>query len=152
MVSSGCTHVFMEVSSHALDQNRIHGLKFKMAVFTNISRDHLDYHNSFDKYILCKKKLFDNLFEDAYAILNYDDKHGEIMGANSRAKVISFGLKSNTDISCKVLENDISGLTLEINGHEITSRLVGKFNAYNLLVAFAVGKYLDQDELSLLPF
>ena len=150
MVSAGCTHVFMEVSSHALDQNRTHGLKFKMAVFTNISRDHLDYHNSFDEYISCKKKLFDNLFDDAFAIINHDDKHGEIMGANTRAKVVSVGLKGNTDISCKVLENDISGLTLEINGHEMTSRLVGRFNAYNLLVAFAVGKYLGQDELSLL--
>ena len=150
MVSTGCTHVFMEVSSHALDQNRIHGLKFKIAVFTNISRDHLDYHNSFDEYISCKKKLFDNLLDDAFAIINYDDKHGEIMGANTLAKVISFGLNGKTNISSKVLENDISGLTLEINGHEMTSRLVGRFNAYNLLVAFAVGKYLGQDELSLL--
>ncbi len=150
MVINGCTHVFMEVSSHALHQNRTHGLTFKMGVFTNISRDHLDYHNSFDEYISCKKKLFDNLSNDSVAILNYDDKHGETMGNNTSAEIVSFGLKGNTDISCKILENDISGLTIELNGQEMTSRLVGRFNAYNLLVAFAVGKYLGQDEMSVL--
>ena len=146
----GCTHVFMEVSSHALDQNRTSGLTFKVGVFTNISRDHLDYHDSFDQYISCKKKLFDGLSNEGYAILNYDDKHGETMGEDSNAQILSYGLKDSTDFKCKVLENDISGLTVEIDGHEVTSRLVGRFNAYNLLTAYAVAKCLGQDELSIL--
>ena len=150
MVSHGCTHVFMEVSSHALDQNRTSGLTFKVGVFTNISRDHLDYHDSFDQYISCKKKLFDGLSNEGYAIINYDDKHGETMGEDSNAQILSYGLKDSTDFKCKVLENDISGLTVEIDGHEVTSRLVGRFNAYNLLTAYAVAKCLGQDELSIL--
>ena len=150
MVSHGCTHVFMEVSSHALDQNRTAGLTFKVGVFTNISRDHLDYHESFDQYISCKKKLFDGLPQEGYAIINYDDKHGETMGEGSNAQILSYGLKDSTDFKCKVLENDISGLTVDIDGHEVTSRLVGRFNAYNLLTAYAVAKCLGQDELSIL--
>ena len=150
MVDQGCTHVFMEVSSHALDQNRTAGLTFDVGVFTNISLDHLDYHPTFDHYINCKKKLFDNLKSDAFAIINFDDKHGETMAEDTNAKVYSYGLSGDRSYRAKMLENDISGLTVDIAGHEVTSRLIGEFNAYNLLVAFGVAGALGEDSITTL--
>ena len=150
MVQKGCTHVFMEVSSHAVDQQRISGLDFKVGVFTNISRDHLDYHSTFDNYIQAKKKFFDGLSDEAFALLNYDDNQGETMGMHSRAKIKSYGLHGELDFKGKVLENHFSGLSLIINGKEMVSRLIGNFNAYNLLVAFGVASCLGEDEMSVL--
>ena len=148
MVEQGCSYVFMEVSSHALDQNRTAGLTFDIGVFTNISRDHLDYHPTFDHYINCKKKLFDSLKKDAFAIINFDDKHGETMAEGTNAKVHSYGLSGSRSYRGKMLENDITGLTVEIAGHEVTSRLIGEFNAYNLLVAYGVADSLGEDPVT----
>tara|TARA_B100001287_G_scaffold276699_1_gene288806 strand:- start:14316 stop:15779 length:1464 start_codon:yes stop_codon:yes gene_type:complete len=150
MLDHGCTHVFMEVSSHALDQNRTKGLLFDVGVFTNISRDHLDYHSSFDEYIKCKKKLFDGLNKDSYAVVNFDDAHGEIMTNDSKAKVYTYGLRDERTFKGKMLENDISGLTVEIDGIQLTSRLIGEFNVYNLLVAYSVANCLGEDPMTIL--
>ncbi len=150
MLDHGCTHVFMEVSSHALDQNRTKGLFFDVGVFTNISRDHLDYHSSFDQYIECKKKLFDSLSEHSHAIVNFDDLHGETMTNDSKAKIYSYGLREERTFKGKMLENDISGLSVEIDGIQLTSRLIGEFNVYNLLVAYSVANCLGEDPMTVL--
>ena len=150
MVDKGCSHVFMEVSSHAVHQNRISGLNFKVGVFTNISRDHLDYHSTFDNYIQAKKMFFDGLSKDAFALLNYDDKHGETMGLHSSARVKSYGLNGALDIKGKVLENHFSGLSMEVDDKEMISRLIGDFNAYNLLVAYGVAACLGEDKITVL--
>ncbi len=150
MVKKGCSHVFMEVSSHAIHQQRIAGLNFKGGVFTNISRDHLDYHSTFDNYIQAKKMFFDGLSSEAFALLNYDDKHGETMGLHSSAKVKSYGLNGLLDFKGKVLENHFSGLLLDVDGKEMISRLIGDFNAYNLLVAYGVASCLGEDKITVL--
>ena len=150
MLDQGCTHVFMEVSSHALDQNRVKGILFDVAVFTNISRDHLDYHPTYDHYINSKKKLFDSLASQAHAIINFDDQHGETICFDTKANVHSYGVKGDRDFRAKMLENDISGLTVEIDGYEMTSRLIGEFNVYNLLVAYSVANCLGEDAMTIL--
>lgn len=150
MVENGCSHCFMEVSSHAIDQKRVAGLKFDVAVFTNITHDHLDYHKTFDEYIKAKKALFDGLDSDAVALYNADDKHGVIMVQNTRAGVKSFGLKSMADYKAKIIESHFTGLQLEINNKELWSRLVGRFNAYNLLSVYAVADILGENELDVL--
>ena len=150
MVIEGCSHVFMEVSSHALDQNRVSGLSFDIGVYTNISRDHLDYHPTLNDYIGAKKKLFNSLKNDALAIVNFDDPYGEEMVRDINAKPFSYGLKGDFDFKGKIVENNISGLSVEIDGFEMTSRLIGEFNAYNLLVVFAVAKSLGEEALTVL--
>jgi UDP-N-acetylmuramoyl-L-alanyl-D-glutamate--2,6-diaminopimelate ligase len=150
MINQGCTHVFMEVSSHALDQNRTNGLFFDVAVFTNISRDHLDYHPTYDHYIKSKKKLFDNLSDSSHAIVNFDDHHGATICLDTKAKTHSYGIKGDRDFRGKMLENDISGLTIEIDGFEMISRLIGEFNIYNLLVTYSVAKCLGEDTMTIL--
>jgi UDP-N-acetylmuramoyl-L-alanyl-D-glutamate--2,6-diaminopimelate ligase len=150
MVIEGCSHVFMEVSSHALDQNRVSGLSFDIGVYTNISRDHLDYHPTLNDYIGAKKKLFNSLKNDALAIVNFDDPYGEEMLRDINAKPFSYGLKGDFDFKGKIVENNISGLSVEIDGFEMTSRLIGEFNAYNLLVVFAVAKSLGEEALTVL--
>ena len=150
MVNEGCSHVFMEVSSHALDQNRVSGLSFDIGVFTNISRDHMDYHPTLNDYIGAKKKLFSSLKNDATAIVNLDDPYGEEMVRDLIAKPLSYGLKGDFDFKGKIVENNISGLSIEIDGFEMTSRLIGEFNAYNLLVVYAVAKSLGEDALTVL--
>ncbi|NQY11440.1 MAG: UDP-N-acetylmuramoyl-L-alanyl-D-glutamate--2,6-diaminopimelate ligase [Flavobacteriales bacterium] len=150
MVEENCSHCFMEVSSHALIQERVGGLTFKGGVFTNISHDHLDYHGTFKEYIKAKKKFFDELPRSAFALINIDDKNGEVMVQNTSARVLSFALKSMADYKAKVIENDISGLHLIIDDNEIWARLIGEFNAYNLLVVYAVGILLGEDKLELL--
>lgn len=146
MVQKGCQFAFMEVSSHAIDQNRIAGLEFSGAVFMNISHDHLDYHGTFDKYIEAKKKLFDGLSSSAFALVNQDDKRGPIMLQNCKAKHATFGLKFLTDYKARVITNSYQGLELDINGKNVWFRLIGKFNAYNLLAAYAVSDLLDEDD------
>lgn len=150
MVQNGCTHVFMEVSSHALDQNRVAGISFDIGVFTNISRDHMDYHPTLDHYIGSKKKLFSLLKKRAFAIINIDDPYGEEMSRDIRAKSLFYGIRESADFLGKIIENNISGLSIEIDGFEMTSRLIGEFNAYNLLVVYAVAKILGEDPLTIL--
>lgn len=150
MVEAGCTYCFMEVSSHAVHQYRINGLVFTGAVFTNITHDHLDYHGTFDEYIKAKKGFFDMLPEDAFALVNKDDYHSDIMVQNTKAKVKTFGLKSMADFKAKIVENQFSGLQLSVNGKEVFTKLIGSFNAYNILAVFAVGICLGQDEMTLL--
>lgn len=146
MVDANCEYCFMEVSSHAIHQHRIAGLEFAGGVFTNITHDHLDYHNTFKEYLDVKKRFFDELQATAFALTNIDDKNGRVMVQNTRAKVVSYAMKSPADYKVKVLENQFSGLVLNINGKEVWSRLVGDFNAYNLLTAYAVSILLGEEE------
>lgn len=146
MVDENCEYCFMEVSSHAIHQHRIAGLEFAGGVFTNITHDHLDYHNTFKEYLDVKKKFFDDLPISAFALTNVDDKNGSVMVQNTRAKIATYAMKTPADYKVKVLENQFSGLVLNINGKEVWSRLVGDFNAYNLLTAFAVSVLLGEDE------
>jgi UDP-N-acetylmuramoyl-L-alanyl-D-glutamate--2,6-diaminopimelate ligase len=150
MVDAGCTHCFMEASSHAIHQNRVHALDFKVAVFTNITHDHLDYHETFDNYIKAKKKLFDDLPAEAFALVNIDDKRGMVMVQNTRAKVKTFSLKSISDFKVVILENSFNGLVLNIDGHELYTRLVGEFNAYNLLSIYVIAVLLGIEPIDAL--
>jgi UDP-N-acetylmuramoyl-L-alanyl-D-glutamate--2,6-diaminopimelate ligase len=144
MVNEGCTHVFMEVSSHAVHQYRIAGLHFTGALFSNITHDHLDYHKTFDEYIRVKKKFFDDLPSSAFAISNYDDKRGPVMLQNTQALKYSYSLKSISDFKGKILENALTGLHMTINEKEVHFRLMGEFNAYNLLAVYAAAVCLKE--------
>lgn len=145
MQEAGCTHVFMEVSSHAIDQDRIAGLKFAGALFTNITHDHLDYHVTFENYIKAKKKYFDELTVDAFALVNADDKRGMVMMQNTKATKYSFGLKKMVDFKAKIITNSIEGLELEIGGKTVWFKLIGDFNAYNLLAVYGAAVLLGED-------
>lgn len=136
MVSAGCQYCFMEVSSIGLEQERVAGLEFAEAIFSNLTHDHLDYHKSFAEYLRCKKMLFDNLGKDAYAIINIDDKNGPVMVQNTKAKVITYSCRAAADHSCKVLEENFEGMLLKIDDTEIWTRLIGRHNAYNLLACY----------------
>ena len=136
MVDAGCSHVFMECSSHAVHQHRITGLQFTGALFSNITHDHLDYHKTFENYIAAKKGFFDALPASAFAITNSDDKRGEVMLQNTKAKKLSYGLKSSADYKGKILENALTGLVMLVNEIEVHFRLIGEFNAYNLLAVY----------------
>jgi UDP-N-acetylmuramoyl-L-alanyl-D-glutamate--2,6-diaminopimelate ligase len=146
MVDAGCTHCFMEASSHAIVQERIAGLKLTGAVFTNITHDHLDYHGTFDEYIKAKKKLFDELPKDAFALINGDDKRGAVMVQNCKALHQTFAMKSSADFKGKIISNTLEGLELEINNKLIWFRMIGAFNAYNLLGVLGVAVLLGDDE------
>ena len=150
MVEVGVSHCFMEVSSHAIHQNRIMGLTFSGGAFTNITHEHLDYHKSFKEYISVKKAFFDGLSKDAFALTNLDDKNGMVMLQNTAAKKRSFALKTMADYHGKVLENQFSGLVMTINGTELWTRLIGDFNAYNLLTVFGVSQELGDDPTEVL--
>lgn len=145
MVEAGCAHVFMEVSSHAVDQERIAGLKFAGAIFTNITHDHLDYHKTFENYIKAKKKYFDDLNSDAFALVNADDKRGMVMLQNTRAAKHTFGLKKMVDFKGKIITNSIEGLELEIGGKNVWFKMIGDFNAYNLLGVYGAAVLLGED-------
>jgi UDP-N-acetylmuramoyl-L-alanyl-D-glutamate--2,6-diaminopimelate ligase len=136
MVNAGCSHVFMECSSHAVHQHRITGLVFTGALFSNITHDHLDYHKTFEAYIAAKKGFFDALPATAFAITNADDKRGEVMLQNTKAKKLCYGLKSSADYKGKILENALTGLVMLVNEIEVHFRLIGEFNAYNLLAVY----------------
>lgn len=150
MVDEGCSYCFMEVSSHSVVQHRIAGLEFKGGVFTNITHDHLDYHGTFAEYIRAKKGFFDKLGPEAFALVNKDDKNGMVMLQNTKAQKYTFALKTPSDFKAKVIENQFSGLVLNINGTEVWTRLIGDFNAYNLLAVYGVGMLLEQDKLEVL--
>ena len=146
MADAGCEYVFMECSSHAIHQNRITGLQFAGALFSNITHDHLDYHKTFDEYIRVKKSWFDGLPLTAFAISNADDKRGRVMLQNSNAKKYFYSLKTLADFKGKILDNSITGLHMMVNDQEVYFRLMGEFNAYNLLAVYGAAICLGQDK------
>lgn len=150
MVEAKVTHCFMEVSSHAVHQKRIAGSDFDVAVFTNITHDHLDYHGTFDEYISAKKLFFDKLKSDADALVNTDDVHGEVMVQNCSARKHSFAIRSMADFRARIIENHFDGLHLMLDGNDLYSKLVGGFNAYNILTAYSTAILLGEDKLSIL--
>ena len=150
MKEAGCSYVFMEVSSHAVHQRRIEGIRFAGGVFTNITHDHLDYHKTFDEYIKVKKRFFDELPESAFALTNADDKRGMVMLQNTAAEKATYSLRVPATIKGKVLENHLSGLVLDINSIEVHARLIGIFNAYNLLAVYGVATLLGEEKMEVL--
>ncbi len=146
MVDAGCDYCFMEVSSHAVDQYRIEGVKFYGAVFTNLTHDHLDYHKTFENYLKAKKKFFDNLDKHSFALVNADDKNGRVMVQNTRASIKTYGLRTMADFKGKVIQNSVEGLHLEINNVQMHSSLIGEFNAYNLLAVYGAAVLCGMDE------
>jgi UDP-N-acetylmuramoyl-L-alanyl-D-glutamate--2,6-diaminopimelate ligase len=150
MADAGCSHVFMEASSHAIVQERITGTHLAGAVFTNITHDHLDYHGDFNGYIAAKKQLFDRLPAAAFAAVNNDDPHAEDMVADTRAKVVTMAVQGVADERARMVENQISGLVLALDGQELYSQLVGGFNASNLLAVYVVSKMLGADKMNAL--
>lgn len=145
MVDEGCTHVFMECSSHAIHQKRIKGLVFRGGVFTNITHDHLDYHKTFDEYIRVKKTFFDELPATAFAITNIDDKRGAVMLQNTKATKYTYSLHAVADFKGKILEDALSGLLMLVNNVEVHFRLIGAFNAYNILAIYGVAVNMGED-------
>ena len=146
MADCGCEYAFMEVSSHSIDQKRISGLKFAGGIFTNLTRDHLDYHKSVDNYLRAKKKFFDDMPKDAFCLTNLDDKNGMVMTQNTRAKVYTYSLRSLSDFKGKLLESHFEGMILEFNNRELSVQFIGKFNASNLLAVFGAAVLLGKQE------
>lgn len=145
MADAGCSHVFMECSSHAIHQHRITGLQFTGALFSNITHDHLDYHKTFEEYIRVKKSFFDHLPASAFAISNADDKRGEVMLQNTQATKYMYSLKTVAAFKGKILENALTGLIMTVNDKEVHFRLIGEFNAYNLLAVYGAAVCLGED-------
>ena len=145
MVNEGCTHVFMECSSHAIHQHRITGLSFAGAIFSNITHDHLDYHKTFEEYIRVKKSFFDHLSSSAFAISNADDKRGEVVLQNTKANKYLYSLKTLAAFKGKILENALTGLVMLVNEQEVHFRLIGEFNAYNLLAVYGAAICLGEE-------
>ena len=152
MYDEGCTHVFMENSSHAIHQHRSTGLKFTGALFSNITHDHLDYHKTFDEYIRVKKSFFDNLSSDAFAISNADDKRGLVMLQNTNARKYLYSLRTSAEYKGKILDNSLTGLHMVINEQEVYFRLIGEFNAYNLLAVYGAAICMGEDKHEVLKF
>jgi len=150
MAASGCTHVFMECSSHAIHQQRIAGIDFAAAVFSNITHDHLDYHQTFDEYIRVKKSWFDSLSKNTISLSNADDKRGAVMLQNTASKKCFYSLKTIADFKGKILDNSLSGLHMTINDTEVHFRMIGTFNAYNLLAVYGVAVSLGEDKQDVL--
>jgi UDP-N-acetylmuramoyl-L-alanyl-D-glutamate--2,6-diaminopimelate ligase len=145
MVNAGCEYAFMEVSSHAIDQKRISGLSFDGGVFTNLTRDHLDYHKTVDNYLNAKKTFFDHLPAAAFALTNIDDKNGLVMLQNTKAKKLTYSLRTQADFKGRILESHFEGTELTINGRDVIVRFVGRFNAYNLLAVYGAAVALGKD-------
>lgn len=152
MAEHKCEYVFMEVSSHAIHQHRIAGLQFAGAIFTNITHDHLDYHKTFDEYIRVKKSFFDQLSVKAFAITNADDKRGLVMLQNTKAKKYAYSLRTLADFKGKILENSLTGLQMTVNDIEVHFKLIGTFNAYNLLAVYGAAVSLGQDKNEVLQY
>lgn len=150
MVQMGCEYCFMEVSSHGIHQKRTDGLHFKGGVFSNLSHDHLDYHNSFAEYRDVKKSFFDNLPNSAFALTNIDDKNGAVMLQNTKAKKVTYALKSYADYKAQILESQLNGLLLKINDNEVWVKLIGNFNAYNMLAIYGVAIELGIEKVEAL--
>lgn len=150
MVDAGCEYAFMEVSSHSVDQRRIAGLQFDGGVFTNITRDHIDYHLTFENYLKAKKQFFDELSSEAFALTNADDKNGLVMLQNSKAKKYTYSLRSMADFKTRILEHGFEGMLLDMNDREVNVSFIGKFNASNLSAVFGTAVLLGQDELEVL--
>ncbi len=151
MVEAGCQYCFMEVSSIGIEQERTAGLEFKAGIFSNLTHDHLDYHKTFAEYLRCKKLFFDNLPAEAYAITNADDRNGDVMVQNTRAKIVTYSCRTAADHTCKVLEESFEGMLLRIDGTETWTRLIGRHNAYNLLAIYTTALVLGtpKDEVLL---
>lgn len=147
MSVAGVEFCFMEVSSHGIHQNRTDGLCFKGGIFTNLSHDHLDYHSTFAEYRDVKKSFFDNLSKEAFALINIDDRNGLVMLQNTKAKKYTYALKTYADYKAHILENQFNGLLLKINGNEVWSRLIGNFNAYNILAIYAAAELLGLEKV-----
>lgn len=145
MVDAGCTHVFMETSSHAIHQHRIAGLQFAGGIFSNITHDHLDYHKTFDEYIKVKKSFFDGLSSNAFAISNADDKRGMVMLQNSAANKYYYSLRTMADFKGKMMENALTGLVMNVNDLEVHFRMIGEFNAYNLLAVYGAAIVMGEE-------
>ncbi len=150
MVAASCDFAFIEVSSHAMVQKRVEGLKFAGGIFSNITHDHLDYHKTFKAYIEAKKSFFDQLPAGAFALTNIDDKRGMVMMQNTRANVYTYSLQDIADFRARIMENAVTGLTLKIDAKELIVRLIGEFNAYNLLAVYAAARLLWQEEMEVL--
>ena len=150
MVDAGVAYCFMEVSSHGIDQKRTEGLHFAGGIFTNLSHDHLDYHTSFKQYRDVKKSFFDGLPKTAFALTNADDKNGPVMLQNTKARKYTYALKTIADYKAQILENQLQGLLLKINNQELWVKLIGNFNAYNLLAIYATAEQLGLEELEIL--
>lgn len=150
MAAEKCQYVFMEVSSHAVHQRRIAGIRFAGGLFTNITHDHLDYHKTFDEYIKVKKRFFDDLPEDAFALTNSDDKRGSVMLQNTKAQKNAYSLKAPATIKGKILENNLTGLVMTVDGQEAHFRMIGTFNAYNLLAVYGAATLLGEDKMKVL--
>ena len=145
MASKGVSHCFMEVSSHGIHQKRTLGLDFKGGIFTNLTHDHLDYHKTFASYRDIKKSFFDQLPASAFALVNADDKNGAVMLQNTKARKFAYALKTEADYKARIIENQFNGLLLNINGQEVWTKLIGSFNAYNLLAIYATADLLGMD-------
>jgi UDP-N-acetylmuramoyl-L-alanyl-D-glutamate--2,6-diaminopimelate ligase len=150
MADEGCTHAFMETSSHAIHQHRIAGLRYAGGLFSNITQDHLDYHKTFEEYIRVKKSFFDSLPSDAFAISNADDKRGAVMLQNTNAKKYFYSLRTLAEFKGRILENNLTGLVMTINDQEVHFRLIGEFNAYNLLAVYGAAICLGEDKNEIL--
>jgi UDP-N-acetylmuramoyl-L-alanyl-D-glutamate--2,6-diaminopimelate ligase len=150
MSDAGCDYAFMEVSSHSADQQRIAGLKFAGAIFTNLTHDHLDYHGTFDKYLAAKKSWFDSLPENAFALVNADDKNGKVMLQNCKARHYTFSVKGLADFRCKIIEQSFEGMGLKIMDEEVWTKFIGNFNASNLLAVSAASELLGADRKEIL--
>ena len=146
MADEGCRYAFMEVSSHAIAQKRISGLKFAGGIFTNLTRDHLDYHKTVENYLRAKKKFFDDLPKTAFSLTNIDDKNGLVMTQNTRSKVCTYSLRGLSDFKGRILESHFDGMLLDFNNHELAVQFVGRFNAYNLLAVFGAAVLLGRTE------
>jgi UDP-N-acetylmuramoyl-L-alanyl-D-glutamate--2,6-diaminopimelate ligase len=150
MLSEGCDYVFMEVSSHSIDQQRIAGLVFEGGLFTNLTHDHLDYHETFDNYLAAKKKFFDTLPADSFAVVNADDRNGKVMLQNCKAHKHTYSVRGMADFRCAIVEQGYEGMALRIQGKEVWTRLIGDFNASNLLAVYAVTELLGAPENEIL--